>query len=336
MANPDSQDMVLAGDIGGTKTNLGLFKRGKRRPLLKIMETYRNKGVPSLEHIVDLFLKKHPGAVRGACLGIAGPVHKGRCRITNLPWEVSERKLKNRFGWNRVKLINDLTATALAVPVLTKGELSALNEEKAPKGKNLGLIAPGTGLGMALLVWKDGQYVPVPSEGGHSDLAPNNQVEMALWQYLHQRLGHVSVERVLSGPGLFIVYCWLKFTGQGEEPAWLVERMEEEDPAKVISEAALVEKVPLCTKTLDIFVSVLGACAGNLALTGLTSGGIYLGGGIPPKILTKLQEDTFLRAFTYKGRFEGLLKRIPVWVIVNDKAALLGAAQCAFQMIEEP
>ena len=336
MANPDSQDMVLAGDIGGTKTNLGLFKRGKRRPRLKIMETYPNKGVPSLEHIVDLFLKKHPGAVRSACLGIAGPVHKGRCRITNLPWEVSERKFKSRYGWNRVKLINDLTATAWAVPVLTKRELVALNKEKAPKGKNLGLMAPGTGLGMALLVWNHGEYVPVPSEGGHSDLAPNNQIEMALWQYFHQRLGHVSVERVLSGPGLFIVYCWLKFTGQGEEPAWLVERMETEDPSKVISEAALVEKVPLCTKTLDIFVSVLGACAGNLALTGLTSGGIYLGGGIPPKILTKLQEDIFLRAFTNKGRFEGLLKRIPVWVIVNDKAALLGAARCAFQMIELP
>jgi len=336
MANPDSQDMVLAGDIGGTKTNLGLFKRGKRRPLLKITETYRNKGVPSLEHIVDLFLKKHPGEVRGACLGIAGPVNKGRCRITNLPWEVSERKLKNRFGWNRVKLINDLTATALAVPVLTQRELFALNEETAPKGKNLGLIAPGTGLGMALLVWKDGEYVPVPSEGGHSDFAPNNQVEMALWQYLHQRLGHVSVERILSGPGLFIVYCWLKFTGQGEEPAWVAERMEEEDPAKVISEAALVGKVPLCTKTLDVFVSVLGACAGNLALTGLTSGGMYLGGGIPPKILNKLQEDIFLRAFTNKGRFEKLLKRIPVWVIRNDKAALLGAARCAFHMIEEP
>ncbi|MDY6953443.1 MAG: glucokinase [Thermodesulfobacteriota bacterium] len=336
MATPDSEDMVLAGDIGGTKTNLGLFRRGKRRPRLKSMETYDNKGVPHLEHIVDLFLGKHPEAVSDVCLGIAGPVNRGRCRITNLPWEVTEQKLKNRFGWKRVKLINDLTATAWAVPVLTKRELFALNKEKGAKGKNLGLIAPGTGLGMALLVCKDGKYFPVPSEGGHSDLAPNNQVEMALWQYLHQRLGHVSVERVLSGPGLFIVYCWLKFTDQGEEPAWLAERMEREDPSKVISEAALVEKVPLCTKTLDVFVSVLGACAGNLALTGLTTGGMYLGGGIPPKILPKLQEDIFLRAFTYKGRFEGLLKKIPVWVIVNDKAALLGAARCAFHMKGEP
>jgi glucokinase len=334
MSNPDSQDMILAGDIGGTKTNLGLFQRGKRRPRLKSMETYRNKGRPSLEHIVDLFLKKHSPVVRGACFGIAGPVINGRCKLTNLSWEVSEKRLKKRFGWKKVKLMNDLAATALALPVLTKRELVALNQKKAAKGENLGLIAPGTGLGMALLVCKDGEYVPVSSEGGHSDFAPNSQVEMALWQYLHQRLGHVSVERILSGPGLFIVYCWLKFTGHGEEPAWLADRMEREDPAKVISEAALVEEVPLCSKTLDIFVAALGACAGNLALTGLTSGGIYLGGGIPPKILPKLQEDVFLRAFTNKGRFEGLLKTIPVSVVRNDKAALIGAARCALDMTE--
>jgi glucokinase len=327
--------MVLAGDIGGTKTNLGLFVKGKRRPVLKVMETYSSKEAPNLEHLLHLFLEKHEFAVISACFGMAGPVDKGRCRITNLPWEVSERKLKNRFGWNRVRLINDLTATAWAVPFLTKRELFPLNDQKAPRGKNLGLIAPGTGLGMGLLVWKDGKYVPVPSEGGHGDFAPNNKGEMALWQYLHQRLGHVSMERVLSGPGLFIVYCWLKFTGQGEEPKWLAQKMATEDPSKVISEAALEEKVPLCSKALDLFVSVLGASAGNLALTGLTLGGMYLGGGIPPKILTKLKEDIFLRAFTDKGRFEGLLKRIPVWVILNDKAALLGAAQCAFEMLEE-
>ncbi len=335
MSNPDSENMVLAGDIGGTKANLGLFLRGKRRPRLRIMETYPSKEAPSLEHVIDLFLEKHQVRVSSACFGIAGPVHNGRCGTTNLPWEVSEEKLKNRFGWSHASLINDLTATAWAVPVLTKRELYALNEEKGPKGKNLGLIAPGTGLGMALLVWKDGEYVPVPSEGGHSDFAPNNRTEMALWQYLHQRLGHVSAERVLSGPGLFIVYCWLKFSGQGEEPTWLADRIKAEDPAKVISETALAGNVPLCSKALDLFVSVLGACTGNLALTGLTLGGVYLGGGIPPRILTKLKEDIFLRAFTNKGRFEGLLKRIPLWVILNDKAALIGAARCAFQMTEE-
>jgi glucokinase len=330
MKDRKDETVVLAGDIGGTTTRLGLFARGKRRPVLKTVETYPSKEAPGLEYLLDRFLQSHKAAIAGACFGMAGPVNKGRGRTTNLPWEVSEKKLKHRFGWNRVCLVNDLTATARAVPLLTKKELFLLNDVKAPKGKNLGIVAPGTGLGMALLVYKDGQYLPVSSEGGHVDFAPNNKVEVALWQYLHQRLGHVSMERVVSGPGLFIVYCWLKFTGQGKEPKWLAEKMAVEDPAKVISETALEGSVPLCAKTLEIFVSVLGACAGNLALTGLTSGGIYLGGGIPPRILPKLEEGTFLRAFTNKGRFEGLLRAIPVFVILNDKAALMGAAQCAF------
>jgi glucokinase len=323
--------MVLAGDIGGTKTNLGVFLEGKRRPLVRVFETYSSTQVPNLEYIIDLFLEKHQVSIASACFGIAGPVKNGRCKITNLPWDVSERKLKNRFGWGRVSLINDLTATAYAIPILTKKELFSLNQGKTAKGENLGLIAPGTGLGMALLVWRDGQYIPVPSEGGHSDFAPNDETEMALWQYLHRRVGHVSAERVLSGPGLFIIYCWLKYTGQGTEPAWLAEKMNGDDPSKVISEAALVQKEPLCVKTLDLFVSIFGAVAGNLALTGLTNGGIYLGGGISPRILPNLEEDIFMKAFTDKGRFKELLKQIPVQVITNDKAALLGAAQCAFE-----
>jgi glucokinase len=322
--------MVLAGDIGGTKTYLGLFRRGKRRPLLKVLETYSSRKAPNLESIIDDFLKRHPASLASACFGIAGPVKNGRCKTTNLPWDVSERKIKNRFGWHRVRLINDLTAAACAVPLLTKRELFPLNQRKTTRRENLGLIAPGTGLGMALLVWENGHYIPVPSEGGHSDFAPNNDVEAALWQYLHQRVGHVSVERVLSGPGLFIIYCWLKYTGREAEPAWLAQRINEADPSRVISEAAVEEKEPLCVKTLDLFVSILGGAAGNLALTGLTKGGIYLGGGISPQILPKLQEDIFMHAFTNKGRFKGLLHEIPVHVILNDKAALLGAAHCAF------
>jgi len=332
MTYSKDKTMVLAGDIGGTKTNLGLFRRGKRRPLLKVLETYSSRKAPNLESIIDDFLKKHLASLAGACFGMAGPVKNGRCRTTNLPWDVSERKIKNRFGWGRVRLINDLTATAYAVPLLTKGELFPLNQRKTTKEKNLGLIAPGTGLGMALLVWGDGHYMPVPSEGGHSDFAPKDGAEAALWQYLHQRVGHVSLERVLSGPGLFIIYCWLKFTGQEAEPPWLAQRINEDDPSRVIAEAALVAKDPLCVKTLNLFVSILGGAAGNLALTGLTKGGIFLGGGISPKILPKLEEDIFMHAFTNKGRFKGLLQEIPVHVILNDKAALLGAAYCAFSI----
>jgi glucokinase len=330
MTYSKDKTMVLAGDIGGTKTYLGLFRRGKRRPLLKVLETYSSRKAPNLESIIDDFLKRHPASLASACFGIAGPVKNGRCKTTNLPWDVSERKIKNRFGWHRVRLINDLTAAAYAVPLLTKRELFPLNQRKTTRRENLGLIAPGTGLGMALLVWENGHYIPVPSEGGHSDFAPNNDVEAALWQYLHQRVGHVSVERVLSGPGLFIIYCWLKYTGREVEPAWLAQRINEADPSRVISEAAVEEKEPLCVKTLDLFVSILGGAAGNLALTGLTKGGIYLGGGISPRIIPKLEEDIFMHAFTNKGRFKGLLQEIPVHVILNDKAALLGAAHCAF------
>lgn len=328
---PEGLTMVLAGDIGGTKTNLGLFLKGKRRPLPKAIETYPSRKALNLEQIIEQFLAKHPVSISSACLGIAGPVENGRCKTTNLPWTVSERKIKNRFGWDKVRLINDLAATAWAVPVLTEREFFALNRQRPARGGNLGLIAPGTGLGMALLVSKDGQYVPVPSEGGHSDFAPQSEAELALWLYLSQRVGHVSVERVLSGPGLFIIYCWLKYTGQGEEPTWLAEKISENDPSRVIAEAALVDEQPLCVKTLDLFVSIFGAAAGNLALTGLTTGGVYLGGGIPPKILPKLKEDIFMKAFTNKGRFRELLRQIPVRVIMNDKAALLGAACCAFE-----
>jgi len=258
MIHSRDETMVLAGDIGGTKTYLGLFRRGKRRPVLKVLETYASREAPNLEYIIDDFLRRHQASLTSACFGIAGPVKNGRCKTTNLPWDVSERKIKNRFGWGRVRLINDLTATAYAVPLLTKRELFPLNQPKKTKGENLGLIAPGTGLGMALLVWEDGDYVPVPSEGGHSDFAPNDDAELALWQYLHQRVGHVSAERVLSGPGLFMIYCWLKHTGRRAEPKWLAKRINEGDPSKVISETALAEKEPLCVKTLDLFVSILG------------------------------------------------------------------------------
>ncbi|MBW1895481.1 MAG: glucokinase [Deltaproteobacteria bacterium] len=322
---------VLAGDVGGTKTNLGLFVRGKKRPVLKVFETYPSTEAPNLESIVDRFLERHKVAVSSACFGVAGPVKKGRCKTTNLPWDVSAIKLKNRFKWEEACLVNDLTATAYAVPLMTKRELFTLNPVRAPKRETLGLVAPGTGLGMALMVWNDGRHVPVPSEGGHSSFAPNSKDEAALWQYLHARVGHVSAERVLSGPGLFVIYCWLKFTGQAKEPKWLAEKINDGEPSRVISEAALVKGEPICVKALELFVSIFGAAAGNLALTGLARGGVYLGGGIAPKILPKLKGGLFMRAFVNKGRFTGLLSRIPVHVILNDRAALLGAAACALR-----
>jgi glucokinase len=228
-------------------------------------------------------------------------------------------------------LINDLTATAYAIPLLTGAELHPLNEAKAKKGQNLGLVAPGTGLGMALLIWVKDKYIPVASEGGHADFGPNDLMEAELWEYLYERWDHVSAERILSGSGLFNIYSWLRDSGRYPEPAWLAKEIREKDPARAISEGAMDRKDPLCEEALDIFVSVLGAVSGNLALTGMITGGVYLGGGIPPKILPKLDEAAFMRAFTNKGRFKGFLEKIPVHVILNDKAALLGAAYGAFQ-----
>jgi glucokinase len=254
----------------------------------------------------------------------------GSVKTTNLPWDVSEARMKRQLRLSHVCLINDLTATALAVPLLKRKELFPLNKAEARKGQNLAIMAPGTGLGTGFLIPWDGKYIPISSEGGHVDFAPNSKAEVELWQYLREEYGHVSIERVISGPGLVNIYSWLKDSGRYREPGWLAKKMKEMEPAAAISEVGLADGHPLCAEALNVFVSVLGAAAGNLALTAMTTGGVYLGGGIPPKILPKLQEPLFIQAYKNKGRFAKVLEKIPVSVILNDKAALLGAAQCGF------
>lgn len=322
---------VLAGDVGGTKTVLALCSLQEGRLCLKVEETYSSREAKNLEQIIDRFIAMHREPVTSACIGIAGPVKNGRCITTNLPWHVSESSLKERFGWKRVELINDLAAWAYGVPILNQDDYFPLNTAATVPTQNQGLVAPGTGLGEALLVYIDGKYVALPSEGGHVDFAPNNEVEVELWRYLHRRFGHVSVERVLSGPGLFNIYSWLRdFKGE-KEPAWLAERIDKTDPPKAITEAA-IDQEPLCRRALALFVSIFGAVAGNLALTGTTTGGIYLCGGIPPRILSFLTAGHFMEAFVNKGRFQAYLEQIAVRVILNGKTPLLGAAQRAFEM----
>jgi glucokinase len=306
---------------------------GKNRPILKAVTTYSSRESTGLEDIIDWFLEAHSIDVANACFGIAGPVINGRCRTTNLPWDVSEKRIKRRFKLRRVSLINDLAATAFAIPILNSREVFSLNRARVRKGRNIALMAPGTGLGEAFLVFKDGTYITVSSEGGHGDFAPNSKSEAELWEYLHGRFGHVSVERVISGSGLVNIYSWLKKSGRYTEPSWLAGKIKKEDPSKTISEAAINDKVPLCVKTLNMFVSILGAAAGNLALTGMATGGVYLGGGIPPKILPVLKGDLFLNAFRAKGRFMDMMEPISVKVILNERAALLGAARYAFGML---
>ena len=329
------QKTVLAGDIGGTKTNLGLFSMGRHRPRLETMETFLSRDYPNLERIINLFVDKQKRQVMSACFGIAGPVVEGRSKVTNLPWVISERRIKERFSLPRVCLINDLAATALAIPILSRSELYPLNTRRRESGKNIAIIAPGTGLGVSLAVFQGGEYVPIPSEGGHVDFAPRNDEEIGLWRYLNRRYGHVSIERVLSGPGLYGIYSWLKASMNYKEPAYLKKMIGDMDPAKAVTDAAIAHNNAVCTKALTLFVSVLGAVSGNLVLTGMATGGVYLGGGIPPKILPAIKDGAFINAFTDKGRFKELLEKIPVRVILNEKAALLGAAYCAIKRLED-
>jgi glucokinase len=327
--------VVLAGDIGGTKTNVGLFVMGKKRPEPLVVESFASREAPNLENIADGFLKGHPASISSACFGIAGPVINGRCRTTNLPWVVSETQLKRRFHWRHVCLLNDLAAAAIAVPLLRRSEQVPLNKGIPQKKGNLALLSPGTGLGQAMLAFHDGEYVLLSSEGGHISFSPTTEAEIELWRYLRKKFGHVSVERVLSGPGLANIYSWLKDSGRFKEPRWLKALLKQGDPAKAISENALQKKQALCVESLRFYVSILGSVAGNLALTSMAVGGVYLGGGIPPKILPALKQGVFLKTFMAKGRFADVLARIPVRVILNDQAALLGAAHAAFKALED-
>ncbi|MCJ7686486.1 MAG: glucokinase [Desulfobacteraceae bacterium] len=330
MTSINKDRLFLAGDIGGTKTNIALYSHGKTRPVTRVIESYSSRDAQGLESIVEQFFEKHPASITEACFAIAGPVIDGRCKTTNLPWDVSERRIGRRFGWN-LRLINDLAATALGIPLLYSRELYPLNKMRLRKGGNIALVAPGTGLGTSVLVWHDGRYIPVPSEGGHVDFAPTDEDQVLLWRYMSEHYGHVSIERIVSGPGLLNIFSFLKETGRYQVPRWLARDLKKMDPGRAITEAAIQKKDPLCMKVLNMFTSILGAIAGNLALTVLATGGVYLGGGIPPKILPALADGVFMNAFADKGRFKGLLEKMPVRVILNDRAAILGAARYALE-----
>lgn len=318
--------MLLAGDVGGTKTNLAVYSL-ESGPHVRLAEaTFLSGDYASLENLVDEFLSQVDFGISRASFGVAGPVVAGQAKITNLPWEMAETRLEEVLGFP-VRLLNDLETIAYAVPFLQSKDLETLNEGEAAQGGAIAVIAPGTGLGEAYLAWDGSHYRAFASEGGHTDFAPNNRLEIDLLRYLQDRLGHVSYERVCSGQGIVNIYAFLRDSGY-EEPAWLAERLAAaDDPAPVIANAALdKDACEICSTTLGVFVSILGAETGNLALKVLATSGVYLGGGIPPRILPLLKRDSFMEAFRYKGRFSDLLARVPVHVILNPKAALLGAA----------
>jgi glucokinase len=321
--------MILAGDIGGTNTRLALVEAMGEELRIVAQETFPSRERTSLEAAVAEFLHLHSCDLTSASFGIAGPVRNGRCEATNLPWVVDSKTVAKRLRLKRVGLINDLEANAYGVAVLQSKDFVILNKGVRNASGNMAVISAGTGLGEAGTYWDGERHRPFPSEGGHADFAPRNHLEAELLNYCMNRYRRVSYERLVSGPGLVNIYHFLRDTGKGKEPDWLAEQMRHGDQAPIISQQALEGKVLLCLQALEIFVSLYGAEAGNLALKLMATGGVYLGGGIAPKIISKLKEPEFMNAFTAKGRMKPLLQDIPVRVIMNPKTALLGAARYA-------
>jgi glucokinase len=320
--------MILAGDVGGTKVHLALYDFINGKLEYSRDERYPAKDYSGLEEIVKEFLGAFK--VTAACFGVPGPVRDGRLRLTNLPWTLDSRELAVNLGINHVFLINDLEANGYGVAELSADQIYTLSEGDASQIGNRALLAAGTGLGEGMLIWNGHSHTPYPSEGGHADYAPRNEDEIDLLRFLKQKYnGRISQERVVSGQGLTNIYDFLREVRGIDEPAWLAERLAAEDPNAVITELALKAKSEICEKTMDMFVSAYGAEAGNLALKLLSVGGVYVGGGIAPRILEKLKDGRFMKAFSDKGRLSQLLINMPVRIILESRAALLGAAAYA-------
>jgi len=318
--------MILAGDVGGTKVHLALYDFTDGKLKYTRDKQYPAKNYSGLEEIVKEFLGSEK--VSAACFGVPGPVRNGRLRLTNLPWTLDSHELAINLVIDHVFLINDLEANGYGIAELSGDQIFTLSEGDASQIGNRALIAAGTGLGECILPWNGQIHHPYPSEGGHADYAPRNEDEIDLLRFLKQKYnGRISFERVISGMGLTNIYEFLREVRGMEEPAWLTERFAAvSDPNGVITELALAAKSEICEKSLDMFVSAYGAEAGNLALKVLSVGGLYIGGGIAPKILDKMKDGTFMKAFQDKGRLSQLLINMPVRIILDSRAALLGAA----------
>jgi len=321
---------LLAADIGGTKTVLALstIDRGKIHLFQK--KRYASKAYGSAEDIIGQYIKESgidPGST-AVSMGIAGAVTRGECRTTNLPWTVDEALLKERFKFRHAKLLNDFKAVAYGIPHLRMEDVELINKGSPDREGPIAIIGAGTGLGEGLAFFSESgkAYEVIPSEGGHSSFSPTNEEEIGLLKYLIDREGHVSFEKVLSGQGLFNIYNYLAESGCAEKTEGVTRRLSEGDPAALISELGLSGSDALCRRSLEMFVRIYGVEAGNLALKFLPSGGLYIAGGIAPKIIKFLQKGIFMDGFTGKGPLSGLLKNIPVYVILNEDIGLIGAA----------
>jgi glucokinase len=327
--------MILAGDIGGTKTVLALFQPDGKT-LVSVREaTFPSRQHATFEEILTEFLKASPGSKpEAACFGVAGAVMDGRVTTTNLPWTLDEEALAQTIGCRKATLLNDLEAAAYGTLHLSLEEKHVLNPGTSRRKRgNIAVIAAGTGLGEAILFFDGQKYQPIASEGGHSDFAPQSDVEVDLHKYLREKFnGHVSYERVLSGPGFFNVYSFFRDTQHAPEPDWLAERIKNGDPSAIVSEVGLAGQDENCVATLDLFATIYGAEAGNLALKALAVGGVFVAGGIAPNLLPALtKNDAFLKGFFAKGRFSGLMNNLHVSIALNPRVPLIGAAHYAHE-----
>jgi|ERR1700756_669801 glucokinase len=320
--------MILAGEIGPTKTRLAAFESEGNKLQRVVEKVYMSQEQAGLAQIIADFILTEGIPVHSACFGVAGPVRGGRSKISNLAWIIDSKELAKQLKLDHVGLLNDLEAYAYGVDALESKDFVTLSEGMEDAEGNRAVISARTGLGMAGLYWDGYRHHPFACEGGHADFAPRNQLEIELLDYLHKKYGRVSCERILSGPGIKSIYDFLRDTGKAEEPGWLKKQMSEaHDAPALISHLAQQNKAPICEQTFSIFVTVYGAETGNCALTFMSTGGIFIGGSIAAKNVAKMKDPIFMQSFLDKGRMEPLLKDIPVKIVLNDDSGLIGAAR---------
>jgi glucokinase len=303
-------------------------------PVEVVTTVFSSKKLPGFQSGLEEFLRENPAYISAACIGVAGPVIGGLCKFTNLTWQVSESEIKSCFDIERVVLVNDLVAMAYSLEVLHASDLEVLHDASGDPSGSIGILAPGTGLGASLAFNLNGTMYPITSEGGHVDFAPVDDDQIDLLRHLMKKYGRVSLERLLSGAGIVDIYTWLKDYGRYSQCRVIQNASSEPLKPALITRAAIEEHDPLCTRVIRLFLSILGNAAGNLALTGMTTRGFYFGGGILRQIRPLIQDGVFLEAFVNKGRFRDLLSAIPIHLILTDRAALLGAAHFASQILE--
>ncbi len=320
--------MILAGDIGATRTRLAAYQTEGNQLHCVVGKTYASQEHGGLQEVLVQFVRTEGIPVHSACFGVAGPVRGGRSKISNLPWIIDSRELAMQLKLNSVGLLNDLEAYAYGIDALESKDFVTISEGSEDAEGNRAVISARTGLGVAGLYWDGFRHHPFACEGGHADFAPRDQVQMELLTYLQKKYGRISCERILSGPGIKNIYDFLRDTRKAEEPAWLHDRLTgARDGSALISQLALEGKAAICEQTMALFVGVFGAETGNCALRYMTTGGIFIGGIIAAKNVDKMKDPAFMQAFLDKGRMESLLKDMPVKIIVNDDCGLIGAAR---------